>query len=108
MTYRADSDIPLPHGWVEPLNKPRLQPRRSTDPPHVWIPYDEQSFLRTLARRSHKFRSLARRPRLAAWMPSRCSTNSEQEVYVRELSEFLQVDVMGECGSIRCGRDKTG
>ena len=33
---------------------------------------------------------------------SHCKTTSEREAYVTELQKYIQVDVMGACGSIKC------
>ncbi|XP_042859522.1 alpha-(1,3)-fucosyltransferase fut-1-like [Penaeus japonicus] len=42
------------------------------------------------------------RPKLVAWIVSRCATWSAREKYVDELQKHIQVDVYGKCGSLKC------
>ncbi|ELT99917.1 hypothetical protein CAPTEDRAFT_126510 [Capitella teleta] len=38
-----------------------------------------------------------------AWWVSHCKCDSRREMYVEEMKKFLQVDVMGSCGTPKCG-----
>ena len=42
--------------------------------------------------------------RLVAWLVSNCCTDSQRELYVRELQKHVPVDVFGACGRrLECG-----
>ena len=64
MTYRRDSDIPTPYGYITPLPTPR--------------PINVSG----LARKKTK---------LVAWVTSNCVTTSKRERYVRELQKYIKV-----------------
>lgn len=68
-TYRADSDVNL---------LPQLQKVPSAQQPQNWW---------------------ANKSRQALWLVSNCKTFSNREGFVRELSKFVQVDVVGACGT---------
>ncbi len=81
MTYRRDSDIPVPMGRFYRL--PELfanQPYRPTYP-------------------------LSSRQRSVAWVVRNCVTHSQRERYVTELQSHIDVDVYGPCGSQPCVPD---
>ena len=40
-----------------------------------------------------------------AWFASNCPTRNRREEYVRQLSQFIPVDIYGSCGNLTCGRD---
>lgn len=69
-TYRTDSDLNL---------LPQLQKKgaRAQQPRNWW----------------------ANKSRQALWLVSNCKTFSNREGFVRELSKFVQVDVIGACGT---------
>nr|XP_053637477.1 alpha-(1,3)-fucosyltransferase C-like isoform X1 [Cherax quadricarinatus] len=48
--------------------------------------------------------SFLSRPKLVSWMVSHCNTLSGRELYVKELQQYLQVDVYGACGPLACGK----
>ncbi len=106
MTYRSDSDLPHPYGWIEPRGRPRVRPRYRSDPPVDWAPYDEADFARSLPGRGQAFLSLPLRPRTVGWIASHCHTRSGRESYVRELARHVDVGVMGGCGAVRCQNTK--
>ncbi|CAG2214580.1 FUT-1 [Mytilus edulis] len=39
-----------------------------------------------------------------AWIVSHCQTNSRREEYVKELQKYIQVDIYGRCGHLKCGK----
>ena len=91
MTYRADSDIPRPYGWVEPAEKPFVYP---TDQRLVkWGNYTAVNTFKTYAS------LLKKKTKKVAWIVSRCHSASKRESYVNELKKYIEVDVMGGCGT---------
>ncbi len=103
MSYRRNSDVPRIYGWIDPAGKPmRERPPRPSDPPHKWVPYNNNQVLQSM-NRSQAFSSLAKRPHRVAWLTSHCSTVSRRIEYVEELSKHVDVKVFGECGE-QCGR----
>ncbi|KAM4627550.1 alpha-(1,3)-fucosyltransferase 4-like [Polymixia lowei] len=78
MTYRTDSDIFLPYGYLIPL-------------PHM-----PQRF-----RHGHALRGPSRslpRPRLVAWVISNWSESHARVAFYHQLSRYVQVDVFGLAG----------
>ncbi|CAM1296049.1 FUT4 (predicted) [Pycnogonum litorale] len=81
MTYRSDSDIPMPYGYISRRHS-------SSDS------FSEQEIIK-----------LKRKPRLAAWFVSNCNTiPSKRLTLVNELSKYIDIDVYGKCGKYRCPR----
>lgn len=39
-----------------------------------------------------------------AWIVSRCKSDSKREDFVAELQKYIDVDVYGRCGPLRCTR----
>ena len=97
MTYRRDSDIfdPNPHGILVAKNKTM----------HQQLP---------LRNRGEAFRtptkilanlpnpSLVNRTKLIAWFCSHQKTFSKREIYFKELSKHIPVDIYGKCGNLVC------
>lgn len=42
--------------------------------------------------------------KLIAWMVSHCNTWSGRELYVQELTQYVEVDIYGKCGPLTCGK----
>ena len=126
MTYRHDSDIPRPYGFFQPRRPTISEPPPSSsstanyianknhyyypiqfnqpDPP-TFIDYNEEYFLRyVLPSKPSSFqkRLVDQKTKLVAWIVSRCESPSRREDYVSELSKYIPVDIMGECGTIPC------
>ena len=74
MTYRRDSDIPIP--YAEVYKKPA-----------------PESFYEL------KF-PFANRTRNVAWVVSQCDTPGKRERYVEQLKRYIDVDVYGACGNM--------
>ena len=74
MTYRRDSDVPLLYGKVVPR-----------DPGEPWQP-----------------KNLAKSRKLVAWFVGNCDTKSKRELYVKELQKYIDVDIYGKCGPLKC------
>ena len=85
MTYRHDSDIPIPVSRVvrkefgELVN---LKPYKMKHP-------------------------LSGRTRDVAWMVSKCNISSKRHIYVNSLSRYINIDVYGVCGNFTCSKQQT-
>ena len=44
------------------------------------------------------------RQKSVAWIVSRCRSDSKREDFVTELQKYIDVDVYGRCGTLRCTR----
>lgn len=71
-SYRKDSDIQVPYGYIVK----RTAPVSITSPP------------------GHR--------KLVGWLVSNCETPSGRERFVDILKRFVPVDVYGECGDLQC------
>ncbi|AWO98935.1 putative alpha-(1-3)-fucosyltransferase 4-like [Scophthalmus maximus] len=81
MSYRTDSDIFLPYGYLIPrVRGAKHVPNRSTHPLHS-------------PPRSHLLR-----PRLLAWVISNWSESHARVALYRQLRRYIQVDVYGSAG----------
>ena len=40
--------------------------------------------------------------KMAAWFVSHCKTESKREAYVKQLKQYILVDVYGKCGNLQC------
>jgi len=79
---RLDSDFLLPSGSIEKLE----QSNTNTD----------------LLIENH----LKNKTKLAAWIVSNCRATSKRELLVQELKKFIQVDVYGGCGPLKCDKQQ--
>lgn len=79
-TYRTDSDIVISYGKVIR----RDVPLANSDPE---LKVD-----------------LRFKTKPIAWFVSNCFTQSKREIYVKELTRFIQVDIYGQCGNLVCSR----
>lgn len=77
VTYRRDADIFLPYHKVVLKDKPR--PQQSARSPDL------------------KLKSVA-------WFVSNCKTSSKREKFVRLLKQYIDVDIYGKCGELKCQR----
>lgn len=77
MTYRLDSDILRPYGFVE---KKKTNYRMPT------------------------IEEIQKRPKKIAWFVSNCGTASLREELYNEMKKHIQIDVYGKCGSLRCDK----
>ncbi|KAI1299182.1 Alpha-(1,3)-fucosyltransferase C [Halotydeus destructor] len=80
-SYKVDSDVYAPYGRLVPLIGSTVKPR--SDP----VPFSA-------------------RTRQVAWFVSNCNTPSHREEYVRQLSQYISVDIYGKCGTFECPRSK--
>ena len=97
MTYRKDSDIAAPYGWIVPIDQPALGPFQTT--------FNQPTKLADL--RKDFVGDIKVKKKLVAWIVSNCDTDSEREKYVEELRKYIPVDIYGSCGENFCLRPKT-
>jgi hypothetical protein len=43
-----------------------------------------------------------------AWAVSNCITSSKREVYIKKLQQYINVDIYGKCGKLKCGKTSAG
>ena len=79
MTYRLDSDIPIPYSRFKKIGNRKKQ--------------TSQYPVNYALGKSKK----------VAWVVSNCNTNSNRDGYVDELKKYIDVDIYGQCGSLLCG-----
>lgn len=78
-TYRRDSDIVAPYEkWIyyDPQVKQKIQPRDYA----------------------------ANKTKKVAWFVSNCGARNNRLQYARELGKYIEVDIYGACGSLKCPR----
>lgn len=73
-SYRQDSDFVVDYGRYERLDKPREVKKVSVSSKPKWI----------------------------AWMVSNCGAKSGRDEFVRQLANYIPVDIYGYCGTLRC------
>ena len=96
MTYKKDSDIAAPYGWIVPIDQPALGPFQTTFNQSTKLEKDLGKKLRN---------DIKRKTKLVAWIVSHCDTDSEREKYVQELQKHIPVDIYGRCGNKNCPKD---
>ncbi|XP_057381094.1 alpha-(1,3)-fucosyltransferase C-like [Daphnia carinata] len=96
MTYRRDSDIYNPYGWFSDLTESVTLDSSRIDP----------VTLRQL-KRDALFDSTnygAGKTKKVAWFVSNCKSLSARNEYADRLKTFIDVDIYGQCGTMRCSR----
>ncbi|XP_015782222.1 alpha-(1,3)-fucosyltransferase C-like [Tetranychus urticae] len=73
-TYRQDSDFVLDYGRFERLTKPKKVQKVNVSSKKKYI----------------------------AWMVSHCGAASGRDEFARQLSEYIPIDIYGQCGKLRC------
>ena len=48
---------------------------------------------------------LSNKTRSVVWPVSHCNASSKRDIYAKELSKYIDVDVYGTCGSLNCSRE---
>ena len=123
MTYRLDSDIPRPYGWLSELGSTQLYPPSNL----AWRPPRPLSQVSSAVKNktlfvtsSDKYKSLSRlqafmciisqeeraarahpKPRLVAWLVSNCNTHSNREEYVELLRRHVPVGGQQPCHTVQ-------
>ncbi|XP_053979059.1 glycoprotein 3-alpha-L-fucosyltransferase A isoform X2 [Hylaeus volcanicus] len=81
-TYRRDSDIVAPY--------------------ERWQYYDS-----SVTQIPQTFNYAANKSKKVAWFVSNCHPRNQRMNYARELSKYIQVDIYGTCGTLRCPRSQS-
>lgn len=79
MSYRRDSELFKPYG--------RVIPKELDDPSNLQIAINKTKSV--------------------VWFVSNCRTQSRREEYVSELSNYIDVDIYGQCGSKQCSKSNS-
>ena len=99
MTYRLDSDFPIPYAWIE-QTMPLPAPVGSTLLQRYIVQHGKKAV-------SSQGKNLADgKMGLAVQFVSNCHSASRREFYVKELRKHVPVDVYGKCGEFTCPKDK--
>ena len=88
MTYRWDSDIVQPYGWVEPVGAFGVASKPQEVAEAVRV-YRQGALPKT-------------KRKMVAWFVSNCQSKSRREQYVEVLARYITVDIYGRCGPLRC------
>lgn len=94
MTYRWDSDVVRPYGWIEPTGSVPLHPDEATL---------EQS-IRSAQKTGKNYAE--GKTKMAAWFVSNCASFSGRAELVERLQRYVDVDVYGDCGTKICPRKR--
>nr|CAD7454069.1 unnamed protein product [Timema tahoe] len=97
VTYRRDSDIYIPYGFVTAGQK--YPDAKSPNP--VFTGWMVPNYSRL-----EKIKKVSSKSKLVAWFVSNCYSQSRRISYVRELSKYIPVDIYGDCGNLVCPRSK--
>ena len=100
MTYRLDSDI-VQHDWYGAVVSKRSHRRRYPEKNRAGR--SSTVHLKRQKTRRDFWRS---KTKMVVWINSHCPTPIRREEYVRQLSQYIQVDSYGKCGNLStCGDD---
>ncbi|XP_057368602.1 alpha-(1,3)-fucosyltransferase C-like [Daphnia carinata] len=91
MTYRWDSDVVMPYGYIKPIGHVPLHPS------------DAQMQL-YLSKPTESVNYADGKTKMAAWLVSNCRTVAGRWELVKELQKYVDVDVYGNCGNMPCPR----
>jgi hypothetical protein len=87
LTYRWDSDMVMPYGYVRPTGKVPLHP-------------SEDQLKKLMS--NQKVNYAAGKTKMASWMVSNCGDHSSRQNLTTLLQKYIQVDVYGKCGNLTC------
>jgi alpha-1,3-fucosyltransferase len=91
LTYRWDSDLVMPYGYVRPTGKVPLHP----SPDELKLLISNQTI-----------NYAAGKTKMAAWFVSNCIyVRSSRMEMVKILQKYIQVDVYGNCGTMTCPKE---
>ncbi|KAK4022252.1 hypothetical protein OUZ56_007731 [Daphnia magna] len=92
MTYRWDSDIVSPYGYIKPSGGVPLHPTHE----------QMKNFLSSPSPINYA----EGKTKIAAWFVSNCASQSRRNEMVRELQKYIDVDIYGDCGTMVCPRKR--
>jgi hypothetical protein len=87
LTYRWDSDMVMPYGYVRPTGNVPLHP-------------SENQLEQLMS--DQKVNYAAGKTKMASWMVSSCFSHSSRHEMVKILQKYIQVDIYGACGTKKC------
>lgn len=96
MTYRLDSNV------VHRDSYGIVLPKRRTPVSRYPIPRRQGNISSNSHQRPHTETRVANKTKLAAWFVSNCITSGRREDYVRQLSQYIPIDIYGKCGNLSC------
>ena len=96
MTYRLDSDISTPYGYISPKEQIYTYPPTQESLP-TWRKFEKERFLKTIKNKRDVGENVKKKKKMVSWIVSRCGAKSKREKYVKELKEYIDVDIMGAC-----------
>ena len=95
MTYRLNSDIPLPYGTIL---LPRSIIRVINGVKHITKHLTKNKARKTAIRHNRNYYQIYKQKHLTlAWYQRSCTTESKSEEYVKLLQKHIQVDIYGNC-----------
>ncbi|KAI4501569.1 hypothetical protein M0802_003446 [Mischocyttarus mexicanus] len=100
MTYRLDSDILWTYGFVRDLKTNKIvAPSNHT----IWYLPDNDDKSGELSSTSHlkdvtTQKTFENKNKEIAWLVSNCPAKSGRWQYVKKLSQYINVDIYGQCG----------
>ena len=87
-TYRTNADISRPYGAFVHKGTSKLAT------PEDWNARYDQVKSKTMTQVKNKTENVA-------WIVSHCETDSKREEYVKILQNYTQVDIYGDCGTLK-------
>ncbi len=102
MTFRIDSDLPIPYGWIDPIDMPTRDKPPSTREPYKWLPYNNSEIIREYRNNNYSLRKRAAKTKTIAWLSSHGNAVSRRSQFVEELQKHIGVDIYGRLG-LSCG-----
>ncbi len=106
MTFRLDSDFPIPYGWIDAINRPQRQSAPSIrEMPYKWLPYNNSEIKMSFKNKNPRLTRIVNKPKGIAWLVSHRNTWSRRNQYVEELQKHIDVDIYGNLG-LFCGSRK--
>ncbi|XP_067002550.2 alpha-(1,3)-fucosyltransferase C [Anabrus simplex] len=100
LTYRFDSDIWRPYGWLASRPMPINEYPSTTNFQLIQPQYDSnENILIQISQKKH----------LVAWFVSRCNVASQRSKYVEKLAKYIPIHIYGKCGNYSCPKgNRTG
>uniref|UniRef100_A0A1B0C8E1 Fucosyltransferase n=2 Tax=Lutzomyia longipalpis TaxID=7200 RepID=A0A1B0C8E1_LUTLO len=101
MTYRRDSDIYWPYGFIAKDNVKYLS--EAEEPQWMEPVFDDAEEIDPTL-----LQSIETKHKTAAWFVSNCHAQSNRNELAHAMQKTIDVDIYGKCGPLVCPRSKTG
>ncbi len=93
LTYRWDSDMVMPYGYVRPTGQVPLHP-------------SENQLKHLMSSSDQKVNYAEGKTKMAAWFVSNCRTQtSSRNELIKVLKKYIEIDVYGSCGNKKCPKE---